>query len=31
MLIADLDELKEKIFFKLQSSTPQKEISTEEV
>jgi ATP-dependent Clp protease ATP-binding subunit ClpC len=31
MLIADLDELKEKIFFKLQSSAPQKETSTEEV
>jgi ATP-dependent Clp protease ATP-binding subunit ClpC len=31
VLIADLDELKEKIFFKLQSSTQQKETSTEEV
>ena len=31
MLIADLDELKEKIFFKLQSSAPQKETSPEGV
>ena len=31
VLIADLDETKEKIFFKLQSEAPQKETSTEEV